>query len=71
MIYAFITAMGGPLWFIWLVLGYVSVEALRIATTIWLSFWTGQTDSSTDGGSSAMYYLVSEKGGVRNALSED
>ena len=43
----------------------VQVEALRVATTVWLSFWTGQTDSSPQGNEhSAMFYLVrpSQKG---------
>ena len=61
-LFSFVLAMGGPLWFLWLALGYVLTEALRVATTVWLSIWTGRTDSSDadggDEGRTAMFYLV-------------
>jgi hypothetical protein len=58
---SYISAMGGMFWFGLLFLGYLGVEALRIATTVWLSVWTGSTDSSEEGSSDAlspMFYLV-------------
>ncbi|GAX80189.1 hypothetical protein CEUSTIGMA_g7627.t1 [Chlamydomonas eustigma] len=57
---SYISAMGGMFWFSLLFLGYLIVEALRIATTVWLSVWTGSTDSSEDGSPgtlSPMFYL--------------
>ena len=57
---AYIRAMGGMFWFSLLASGYIGVEAIRIATTVWLSVWTGSTDTGKDGEShSAMFYLVS------------
>ena len=59
---AYIEAMGGRFSFFLLAVGYVGVEGVRVATTVWLSLWTGSTDAGGQGGEhnhSAMFYLVS------------
>ncbi|GAX80188.1 hypothetical protein CEUSTIGMA_g7626.t1 [Chlamydomonas eustigma] len=60
-IFKYINAMGGMFWFLLLFLGYIAVELIRLATTVWLSIWTGSTDASQASGSqaaSAFYYLM-------------
>jgi hypothetical protein len=57
----YINAMGGMFWFLLLLIVYIAVELIRMATTVWLSIWTGSTDASQSAGSqatSAFYYLV-------------
>ena len=56
---AYIKAMGGMFWFSFLAFGYLMVEAIRVATTVWLSVWTGSTDTGKAGSAhTAMFYLV-------------
>lgn len=38
---AYVGAMGGYTWFLPLIFGFIFVEAARVLTTVWLSFWTG------------------------------
>lgn len=58
----FVTAMGGSFWLVWLAVSYLVVEVIRVATTVWLSIWTGSTDVSSDDEAAdsrrAMFYLV-------------
>ncbi len=62
-IFKYIGAMGGMPWFLMLFLGYIGVEVLRVATTVWLSIWTGSSDAASQGGGkegyTPMFYLVS------------
>ncbi|KAG1680183.1 hypothetical protein FOA52_000296 [Chlamydomonas sp. UWO 241] len=56
----YVSAMGGSALLLWLTFSFLGVEALRVATTVWLSFWTSTTDAAGRGGEVAhgpMFYL--------------
>ena len=58
----FVDAMGGRFWLVWIMLSYLVVEAIRVATTVCLSIGTGTTDEASGDGAAdsrkAMFYLV-------------
>lgn len=57
-LFSYIGFMGGLLVFLYLLSSFVMVEVLRVCTNVWLSWWTGSTDSQDAGGKSPMFYLV-------------
>lgn len=57
-LWIYIKALGGVWGFGLLMSWYLLVEAARIGTTIWLSYWTGVSDGPQGAPHPAIWYLA-------------
>ncbi|KZT60648.1 P-loop containing nucleoside triphosphate hydrolase protein, partial [Calocera cornea HHB12733] len=53
----FIDVFGGPMYWMWLMLGFAICMALNIGGTWWLGYWAQAYEVQPDGGVNVLYYL--------------